>query len=103
MSYCAFEKSGCLITANGDFDNKIQPEGMPDYIAPLSLDFEADPFTTANVPVPLPRPEPKDVLPKSDEDDSDADIDIIGEEEENEDDEDRNIFSWIPCFSLVFF
>ena len=29
MRYRAFEKKGCLITANGDFDEKNQPEGMP--------------------------------------------------------------------------
>ena len=73
-------KTGCLITANGAFDDKIL----------LPLDFEADPFTTGNVPVPLPRPEPEDVLPESDEDDSDDDIDIMGEEE-NPNDEDRII------------
>ena len=78
MRYRAFEKTGCLITANGDSDDKIQPEGISDYISTLPLDF--DPFTTANVPVPLARPEAADVLPES-------------EEEENEDDEDRNIFS----------
>ena len=34
MLYRSFEKIGCLITADGSKDEKIQPEGMPGYIVP---------------------------------------------------------------------
>ena len=33
-----FERTGCLITADGSGDDKIKPEGMPDYVVPPSID-----------------------------------------------------------------
>ena len=29
-----FEKTGCLLTATGEADNKVQPEGLPGYQVP---------------------------------------------------------------------
>jgi len=46
--YRCFEKTGCLITADGSEDSKIQPEGLNGYIVP-------DPLPSAiSVPDPVP-------------------------------------------------
>jgi len=34
-----FQKSGCLITANGEDDDKIQPEGLDNYKVPPPAEF----------------------------------------------------------------
>ena len=40
MLYRSFEKTGCLITADGREDEKIQPEGVVGYIIPPLLMFQ---------------------------------------------------------------
>ena len=60
--YRCFEKIGCLITADGSEDSKIQPEGLNGYIVP-------DPLPSAiSVPDPVPceTPEPA-TIPADDE------------------------------------
>ena len=50
--YRCFEKTGCLITADGSEDNKICPEGLTDYVVPpplpVNVSIEMEPF----IPVP---------------------------------------------------
>ena len=43
-----WERTGCLITADGSEDEKIKPEGLPNYQVPPPLDF-VEPLTTAPV------------------------------------------------------
>ena len=33
----SFKRAGCLITTDGSDDNKIKPDGIPDYVAPPPL------------------------------------------------------------------
>ena len=40
MCFRSFEKTGCLITAVGSYDDKIEPESMPGYIVPAPFDVE---------------------------------------------------------------
>ena len=42
MLYRSFEKTGCLITADGSEDEKIQTEGMPGYIVLPPVDVSND-------------------------------------------------------------
>lgn len=51
--HCLFEKTGCLIAADGTNDDLINPEGLPDYAVPppMPLDPAVDP------PQILPPPE----------------------------------------------
>ena len=41
-----FERTGCLLTADGSDDDKVKPEGMPEYVVPPPLPIPAgdDPF-----------------------------------------------------------
>ena len=50
-----FERTGCLITADGSEDEKIMPEGMPDYVVPRPLPtmIIENPFECV-VPEPIP-------------------------------------------------
>ena len=47
-----FEKTGCLITANGSEDDKINPEGLPNYKVPppIMLDPSTAPPASSIVP-----------------------------------------------------
>ena len=45
------EKTGCLITADGSEDEKIQPEGLPEYRVPPPSILDPDTGTTA-APIP---------------------------------------------------
>ena len=62
-----FEKTGCLITADGSDDALIKPEGLPDFVVtpPLPTIPATDPFAAV---IPEPEPIPVD--------------DYLGEEEE---------------------
>ena len=85
MLYRSFEKTGCLITADGSEDEKIQPEGMPGYIVPAPVDVSND---NDNIKIQIPeevREDPNDVLPESDVEEQ------CEETDENEDN--RNIFT----------
>ena len=81
----AFERTGCLITADGSDDQKIKPEGLPEYTVPPSLPFIApdDPFADV-----IPEP-----LPENDEENVDVSVDLS---EGNETDLDENVDSEIP-------
>ena len=37
VRYRCFEKTGCLITVDGSADDKINPEGLKNYVAPQPL------------------------------------------------------------------
>ena len=66
MLYRSFEKTGCLITADGSEDEKIQPEGMPGYIVHPPVDVSNDnDDIEAQIPEEV-REDPNDVLPESD-------------------------------------
>ncbi len=75
--YCCFEKTSCLITADGSEDCKIQPEGLNGYIVP-------DPLPSAILvphPVSFETPEPTTIL---------ADDEVGIEDNELQDDENVN-------------
>ena len=85
MLYRNFEKTGCLITADGSKDEKNQPEGMPGYIVPPPVDVSND---NDDIETQLPeevREDPNDVLAESDVEEE------CEEADENEDN--RNIFT----------
>ena len=69
--YRCFEKTGCLITADGSNDSKIKPEGLHDYVVPKALPVQVA-EDAAECVVPVAAPEPSDVL-DSDVDDPFAD------------------------------
>ena len=70
----SFEKTGCLITADGSEDHKINPEGLPNYVVPPPL-----PMTTSQEPMecapPEPAAEPEDILPEEEPEPTEVDID----------------------------
>ena len=46
-----FEKTGCLITTDSSEDNKINPEGLPNYkVQPILLDLWLAPAEPSSVP-----------------------------------------------------
>ena len=55
MLYRSFEKTGCLITADGSGDESIKPEGMPDYIVPPTVDIHIE-VEVVEAPVVESRP-----------------------------------------------
>ena len=65
--YRCFEKTGCLITADGSGDDKINPEGLPGYVVPPSLPFDGS-DNAVDCPVPEAAPEPIDESRHEDED-----------------------------------
>ena len=66
MLYRSFEKRGCLITADGSEDEKIQPEGMPGYIVHPPVDVSNDnDDIEAQIPEEV-REDPNHFLPESD-------------------------------------
>ena len=78
-----FQKTGCLITADGSEDALIQPEGLPNYAIP--------PVSFAS---PLQQPESQDApLPRTPEDDPlsiESDSEDEGTEERVDYEQDRN-------------
>ena len=73
--------TGCLITADGSDDNKIKPEGLPDYVVPPPSILDASPQPADNAIVP------EEVHHEEDEPHQDIDeIDLI----ENEPDSNNN-------------
>ena len=74
-----FEKTGCLITADGSDDNKIKPEDLPNYCVPPPSEYIE---VTSNLPVTPscePAAEPEDVQVVEDVNDV-ADHEIRDEE-----------------------
>ena len=61
-----FEKTGCLLTADGSQDELVQPEGLKDYrvIPPLPM---PGPEENAQFEMPEPAQEPLDTLPEDDD------------------------------------
>ena len=67
--YRCFEKTGCLITADGSGDNKISPEGLTNYVIPpplpVNISIEMEPV------IPVPAEEVPDVDATDDTDELD--------------------------------
>ena len=85
-----FKKTGCLITADGSEDKKIQPEGLPNYTVPPPIAL--DPGTTlASAPGPPEALEERDDMIyddfEGDEEGRDVQLTV-----DNEVDEERWIF-----------
>ena len=80
--YRCFEKTGCLITADGSNDSKIKPEGLHDYAVPNALPVQVA-EDAAECVVPVAAPEPSDVL-DSDVDDPFADESVSNGERKDE-------------------
>ena len=103
MLYRSFAKTGCLITADGSEDDKINPEGMPAYVVPPPVDID-NPVEITETPIPDEvKDNPINVLPdESDGEDEELDGQVeksdgqedeeSGDEENKDPAEDRNIF-----------
>lgn len=71
LIYRSFEKTGCLITADGSEDEKIQPETMPDYVVPPPVDID-NPMEVVDTPLPDEiRSDPDDILPEEEDEEFD--------------------------------
>ena len=83
-----FERIGCLITADGADDDKIKPEGMPDYVvpAPLPATLIQDPFECV-VPEPAPIP-PEGDLGRDEDANTIIDVDLDDDDTSKNDDVD---------------
>ena len=91
--YRSFAKTGCLITADGSEDNKINPEGMPAYVVPPPVDID-NPVEITETPIPDEvKDNPIDVLPgESDGEDEELDGQVEksdGHEDEESGDEEN--------------
>ncbi|XP_065665464.1 uncharacterized protein LOC136086894 [Hydra vulgaris] len=72
MLYMSFAKTGCLITADGSEDDKINPEGMPAYVVPPPVDID-NPVKVTETPIP--------------DEVKDNRIDVLPDESDGEDEE----------------
>lgn len=90
MLYRSFEKTGCLITADGSEDDKINPEGMPGYLVPPPVDIDNQVEVIETPMLEEVRDNPDDILPESDDEGEEIEDE---DEAENEEDEHRNIFN----------
>ena len=61
-----FEKTGCLLTADGSNDELVQPEGLINYrvMAPLAM---PGPDNYSEIATPDPEIEPLDIVPEDSE------------------------------------
>lgn len=86
-----FEKTGCLITADGSQDDKISPEGLPEYKPPPPLDY-IEPSTAApvsnTVEPPTVDPEVYEVA-DNEEEENEAENESLHSEELIDDAKDR--------------
>ena len=82
-----FQRTGCLITADGSDDDKITPEGLPGYIVPPPL-----PTTSASNHIDCETPEPlapsPDYIPEEEDESSMGVEESHGLEVDNENDRD---------------
>ena len=85
-----FEKTGCLITADGSEDDKISPEGLPEYKPPPPLDY-IEPSTAAPVSntVAPPTVDPEVYEVADNEEENEADNESLHSEELIDDAKDR--------------
>ena len=77
--YRDLEKTGCLVTADGSGDDKIQPEGLPGYSITPQL-----PVVGPENPLDLPIPELSATSEKDDDSDEDEQYDTEEDVDENE-------------------
>ena len=88
-----FLRTGCLITADGSDDDKIKPEGLPDYIPPKALRHAGPEEVIVETPEPAEEPdediELEDIHEPSDSDWGDSDDEESGLEEEYDSSQDR--------------
>ena len=75
-----FERTGCLMTADGSEDHKINPEGLPGY-KPMAPMPTSGPDEGINE-TPDPAPEPEDLEPDNDDDMPRQELDITETEME---------------------
>jgi len=86
-----FERTGCLLTADGSGDKLVKPEGLPDYKVPPPSIIEPTPQpAVSSVAEGVTRE--KDDEGIIDVDDDDEEIDMIVETTDNIEDYDGNIF-----------
>ena len=91
-----WQKTGCLITANGEDDNLIKPEGLPDYSVPPPL------FLDAAQQSPVSNKAPIDVREQLDETvEALADETELINNEEAEEDDRGNIFDIIDSLVMT--
>ena len=64
--YRCYEKTGCLIIADGSNDAKINPEGLHDYVVTKTLPVQVA-EEAIECPVPDAAPEPDDVIVNDDD------------------------------------
>ena len=74
LRYRCFQRTGCLITADGSDDSLISPEGLSGYkvLPPVPTQAPNEPVL---IPTPTPVPAPEDSLGESEEDDTPAEQD----------------------------
>lgn len=91
-----WQKTGCLITANGEDDNLIKPEGLPAYSVPppLLLDPAEQSPTGNKAPTEVREQQDEIVEAISDE------TELLDNEEVEDDDDRGNIFDIIDSFVL---
>ena len=90
-----WQKTGCLITANGQDDSLIKPEGLPDYVVPPPLCLEAveQPPVSNKAPAEVREQQEEVVECLADE------SELINNEDDDEDG--GNIFDIIDSFVMA--
>ena len=87
LRWRVFEKTGCLMTADGSDDNLITPEGLPDYQMPPPMTL-LDPQDGVPVPQNVKGVEPMEVE-ETDQDPTEGELDTAEEEFKLDYEEDR--------------
>lgn len=91
-----WQKTGCLITANGDDDALIKPEGLPDYIVPPPLLIDPAEQQPGSNKAPIEIREEQEEVVQELADETEL---VTNEEQDNEDDR-GNIFDIIDSLVL---
>ena len=97
-----FEKTGCLLTADGSDDCKVNPEGLENYVVPPPANFIAPPENAVPCETPEPaNPEPdiQDVEPTEPPED-DPQEDRV-DSEENRNFEHENVGKKLKRFTIM--
>ena len=85
--YRLFEKTGCLITADGSDDHEINPEGLQDYKVPPPILLDASTYSPKALPPPeiTAEDEDRNIFDMLDELDGEEDmenVELLDEDEE---------------------
>ena len=97
-----FQKTGCLLTADGSDDHLVQPEGLSDYSVPPPAEF--DPSNSSPIPNELqPAEEDGEVDPDIEEEDDDCVMEVLDRGAEDDycvmDVLDEDVFTLFPDLS----